>query len=95
MEQKVLIKNFEELIDRLKEITIRLTELKPKKKINWALIVSIIALGSTFYLNRRSEENQNQIQAYTNWQNFLSLALNNPALANGLDSINGKSIAYI
>lgn len=74
-------------------------ELKPKKKIKWvpllAVFISLLALASTIWSDAVNTRRQREIQAYTYWQSFLSLAVSNPKLANGLDSIDGKSIFYI
>jgi hypothetical protein len=48
----------------------------------------------TILANQKALEKQQEIQAYSNWQNFLALAVNNAELANGLDSIRGKNGIY-
>ena len=93
MEHKITIENLPDLTNKMTEVV---KELNPKKKkIDWALIVSITAVAFTIYWSYASQANQKEMQAYANWQNFLSLAVDNPELANGYKNIDGKSIAYL
>jgi hypothetical protein len=94
----VTVENLDQLNSTLTAIKDQVAGFKPKKKMDWiaflALTVSIITLYSTGRSDRRNVERQEEIQAYSNWQSFLQFAASNPELANGFDTINGKSVAW-
>ena len=77
--------------DKLENIAHGIEDLKPKKsKIDWALItsvvaimVSVVAIYDTNSSNKKTFEEQQKIQAYSYWQNFLALTVEYPELANG------------
>jgi hypothetical protein len=80
-------------------ISEKLENLKPdkKKKLDKhaPLVVSIIALIFTIIFNYYLDIRSRKMQAFTTWNSFLSAAANNPVLANGIDTIRGKSIRFI
>ena len=96
--QKVAVEDLDKLNTSLREIVSKLVALQPKKKTDWvaiaALFVSILALGLTIKSNHDDIEEKREIQAYANWQNYLSLAVSNPNQANGFDFIKGSTDTF-
>jgi len=61
-------------------------------------ITAIIAVALSYNAWQSSNETlkeQRNTQAYTYWQGYLQLAVEQPAMANGLDTIKGFSIAVL
>lgn len=51
-----------------------------------AFLISVFSVIFTVYTYNKTTEQQQETQAYNYWQNFLQLAVQKPALANGDDS---------
>ncbi|HEY4291398.1 MAG TPA: hypothetical protein VGN00_30060 [Puia sp.] len=95
---EVAVKDLDRLNHHLTEIKDTVATLKSQKKPDLtaiaALIVSVIALVATLVSDARNTDQQRVTQAYSNWRDYLSVAVSNPQLANGYDTICERPVAW-